>query len=304
MHSELETYEAWSERCDGSPLFRLHLKELAVYQATLPGARDYAFFKLPLYFMKNGINPATFMTQLREFEVRENGPDEILLAIRSVTPAATGLSSTTCRVPNAPEALSFEVTAEFVPLDDGQRWTSLEYCDLYPFEDVSRRNFHYPEVTWLTKDGVFDRVGAGSWAMRFEAVEQSVPPGFLVRTAKREGPGARVPSAEEGQTWFLGNNAERGNIMFRRGRLDVSAGVRTNFSLCNAWVDVHNSLVGRTDAAAVEKVRYAVDVFPGAVPGIDVLNRYLERDKGAGRHTGIKAARFSPEGDIIGFVPE
>ena len=54
----------------------------------------------------------------------------------------------------------------------------------------------------------------------------------------------------------------------------------------------------------MEKVRYAVDVFPGAVPGIDVLNRYLERDKEAGRLTGIKAARFSPEGDIIGFVPE
>ena len=193
MHSELETYEAWSDRCDGSPLFRFHLKEIAIYQATFPGARDYAFFKLPLYFMKNGVNPSTFMTQLRDFEIRENGPDAIVWAVRSVTPQLTGLSSYTCRVPDAPEALSFEVTAEFVPLDDGRRWTSLEYCDLYPFEDVYRRNFHYRDVTWLTEDGVFDRVGAGSWSMRFEAVEEPGQPGFTFPDGKkgragREGP--------------------------------------------------------------------------------------------------------------------
>ncbi len=202
MHSDLETYEAWSERCDGAPLFRVHLKELAVYQATFPGARDYAFFKLPLYFMKNGVNPATFMTQLREFEVRENGPGEILMSIRSVSPQVTGLSSYTCRVPNAPEALSFEVTAEFVPLDDGRRWTSLEYCDLYPFEDVYRRNFHYPDVTWLTKDGVFDRIGAGSWRMRFEAVRGARP--------------AWVPRQDRQQ----GGTGRRGPVIGRRADLD------------------------------------------------------------------------------------
>ncbi len=235
MHSELETYEAWSDRCDGSPLFRFHLKEIAIYQATYPGARDYAFFKLPLYFMKNGANPSTFMTQLREFEIRENGPDSIVLAVRSVTPQLTGLSSYTCRVPNAPEALSFEVTAEFVPLDDGRRWTSLEYCDLYPFEDVYRRNFHYPDVTWLTKDGVFDRVGTGSWRMRFKAVEEPGRPGFYSQTEGRSR--RRVPPSGEGQAWLLGSNAERGNILYRRGRWEVSAGVsRPSACATPGWI--------------------------------------------------------------------
>jgi hypothetical protein len=304
MHSDLETYEAWSDRCEDAPLFRFHLKELAIYQATCPGARDYAFFKLPLYFLKNGVNPATFMNQLRDFEVEENGPDQILVSIRSVTPELTGLSSYTCRVPNAPEALSFEVTAEFVPLDDGRRWTSLEYCDLYPFEDVYRRNFHYREVTWLNQDGVFDRVGTGAWSMRFEAVEEAGLAGYHSKPAERQGPGSRVPGQREGQAWLLSQNAERGNILFRRGRWDVSAGVEPVFSLCNAWVDIHNSLTGRTDGAAVERLSYAVDVFPGAVPGLDVLNRLLRRDAGPGKVRGIKAVRFSPEGEIIGFVTE
>ena len=304
MHSDLETYEAWSDRCGGSPLFRVHLKELAIYQATLPGARDYAFFKLPLYFMKNGTNPATFITQVRDFDVRKNGPDEILLAVRSVTPQLTGLSSYTCRVPNRPEALSFDVTAEFVPLDSGRRWTSLEYCDLYPFEDVYRRNFQYHEVTWLNRDGVFDRVGAGAWSSRFETVEEPGGAGFHARIVPRPGPGAKVPLPGEGQAWLLGNSTERGNIMFRRGRWEVSAGIKPVFSLCNAWVDIHNALGGRTEAAAVERVSFAVDVFPGPVPKLDDLNRFLKRDAGAGRFRGIKAARYSPRGEIIGFIPE
>lgn len=304
MRSGLETYEAWSDRCERTPLFRFHLKELAVYQATFPGLRDYAFFKLPLYFMKNGVNPSTFMNQLRAFEVATNGPDEILFSVRSVTPQVTGLSTYTCRVPNAPEALSFEITAEFVPLDDGRRWTSLEYCDLYPFEDVYRRNFHYREVTYLNLAGVFDRVVTGAWSMKFQTVEGPGRAGFHSEIAKRQGPGSRVPGPREGRVWFLGNNAERGSLLFRRGRWDVSAGVQPVFSLCNAWVDIHNSLTGRADAAAVERVSYAVDVFPGPVPGLDVLNRLLGRDVGPAANRGIKAVRFSPRGEIVGFIPE
>ncbi len=304
MYSGLETYEGWSDRCQGSPLFRFHLQELTIYQATYPGARDYAFFKLPLYFLKNGVNPATFMNQLRDFDVLENGPDEIVFSVRSVTPELTGLSSYTCRVPNAAEALSFEVSAEFVPLDDGRRWTSLEYCDLYPFEDVYRRNFHYHDVTYMNKEGVFDRVGAGAWDMRFETVEERGRPGYNSKLVKRQGPGSKVPETRDGRVWLLGNNAERGNILFRRGRWDVSAGVGPAFALCNAWVDIHNSIVGRTESAAVERVSYAVDIFPGAVPGVDILNRFLERDAGPSRARGIKAVRFSPQGEIIGFVPE
>lgn len=304
MYSDLETYEAWSERCEGSPLFRLHLKELSVYQATYPGARDYALFKLPLYFLKNGVNPATFASQLRDFEVVENGPDEILFSLRSVTPETTGLSSYTCRVPNATEALSFEVTAEFVPLDDGERWTSLEYCDLYPFEDVCRRNFHYREVTYLTESGVFDRVGSGAWDMRFREVEERERLGYYSELVQRQGPGSKVPGPRDGRVWILGSNPERGNILFRRGRWDVSAGAEPVFTLCNAWMDIHNSITGCSDKSAIKKLSYAVDIFPGAVPALETLNRLYQRDVGIGKAPGIKAVRYSPQGEIIGFIPE
>jgi hypothetical protein len=304
MFSELETYEAWSNRCEFQPLFRLHLKELAVYQASLPGASDYAFFKLPLYFLKNGVNPATFLNELRDFEVLENGPEEIQFALRSVNLETTGLSSYSCTVPNESEKLSFEVNAEFVPLDDGERWTSLEYCDLYPFEDVYRRNFHYRDVTFLTRQGVFDRVGAGAWNMMFRTVEEPERLGYHAEYTRRQGPGSRVPQTQDGSVWILGNNAERGNILFRRGKWEVSAGTEPVFTLCNAWMDVHNSVTGRPDQSAIEKLSYAIDIFPGRVPSLETLNRIYQRDVGQAGGTGIKAVRYSTQGDITGFVPD
>jgi hypothetical protein len=304
MYSDLETYEAWSERCDNSPLFRFHLREIAIYQATYPGARDYAFFKLPLYFLKNGVNPSTFANQLRDFEVVENGPDEILFSVRSVTSEATGLSSYTCRIPNAPEVLSFELRAEFVALDDGARWTSLEYCDLYPFEDVYRSNFHYRDVTYLNRNGAFDRVGSGAWKMRFRAVEEPARMGYYSELGERQGPGSKVPGTRDGSVWILGSNAERGNVLFRRGQWEVSAVAEPVFALCNAWMDLHNSIAEPGGPGAVEKLSYAVDIFPVAVPPLDVLNRLYQRDVGKGITPGIKAVRYSPRGEIVGFVPE
>jgi hypothetical protein len=304
MYSDLETFEAWSDRCEGLPLFRLHLKELAIYQATLPGARDYAFFKLPLYLVKNGINPATFMNQLRSLEILENGPDEILLSLRSVNLETTGLSSYTCRIPNDPTKLSFEIGAEFVPLDDGERWSSLEFCDLYPFEDVYRRNFHYREVTYLTTDGVFERVAPGAWNMMFQTVKERERLGYYSECVLREGPGSKVPQPHDGSVWLLGSNAERGNILFRRGSWDVSTGSQGVFTLCNAWMDVHNVIAGRVDKSAVEKLSYAVDIFPGRVPTVDALNRMYGHDVGGGKPVGIKAVRYSSQGEIMGFIPE
>jgi len=304
MYSELETYEAWSDRCEGQPLFRVHLREAAVYQATLPGKRSYAFFKLPLYMMKNGVNPATFLHHLRQFEIMENGPEEILFSLRSINLQATGMSSYLIMVPYEKEKMTFQISAEFIPLDDGERWSSLEYCDLYPFEDVYRRNFHYKDVVFLNRNGVFERVGTGAWGMRFETVEDPERLGYHAEPVSRTGPGSRVPHPQDGSIWILGNNAERGNILFRRGTWEVSAVTEPAFMLCNAWINVHNVITGRTDKSSPEKLRFALEVFPGGVPSVDELNSFYQRDIGAAKTALVKAVRYSKAGEIIGFLPE
>jgi hypothetical protein len=121
---------------------------------------------------------------------------------------------------------------------------------------------------------------------------------------ERQGAGATVPAPRDGSVWLLGNNAERGNILFRRGPWDISAFAEPLFSLCNAWMDIHNSVAGRRDPTAVEKLSFAVDIFPDPVPSLDALNRMYQRDVGKKNPPGIKAVRYSPQGEIVGFVPE
>ena len=303
MYSDLETYEAWSDPCGDRPLFLFHLKDLAIYHATLPGAKEYAFFRLPLYFMKNGVNPATFINQLRSFAVTCNGPDSIELAIRSVNIEATGLSSYTCRVPNDPAKLSFDIAAAFVPLDDGRRWTSLEYCDLYPFEGVYRRDFHFGDVTYLSPEGLFGRVPTGSWSQMFRTVTEKDRPGYYSEVVTRVGPGSRVPPSDAGSIWLLGDNPGRGNILFRRGHAGLSSQSQAAFSLCNAWMDVHNVIAGRAGTNTGEKVTYAIEIFPGPVPSLDALNSMYRRDVGRNASVGIRGVRYSARGGIVGFDP-
>ena len=303
MYSELETYEAWSDDCTDLPLFVFHLREGTIYHARLPGRPDYAFFKLPLFWVKNGVNPATFMTDVRGFKVEANGPDEIQFLFSATNLQGSGLSTYSCRVPDDPGVLRFEISAEFTPLDDGRRWTSLEYFDLYPFDGVSRRNFHYADVVYLNRDGVFERVGTGAWDYYFRLREEPERLGSFADYVPRQGPGAKVPHPSDGSVWLLGDNPRRGNILFRRGESRLSAGTEMHFTLCNAWVDIHNVLARSGKALnSGEQVTLAVEVFGGRLPTIEELTG-MYRNATGGR-TGVQQINsviYSNDGRIQGF---
>jgi len=302
MYSELETYEAWSDNCDDNPLFRFHLKRGALYKATLPGKEACAFFKLPLYWLKNGINGNTFMNNTRGFTVHSNGPDFLQFSYTAVNLQGTGLSKYVLTVPYERNSITFDITAEFTPFDDGRRWTSIEYCDLYPFDNVYRRTFHYDDVFFLNSEGEFDRVGTGAWGGRFETVMEPERLGYYANTAKREGQGSRTPDSSDGSLWILGNSPERGNILFRRGDWIPSPGSKSVFSLCNAWVDIHNSIVARNAPGSPETISYTIEVFEGQAPSLEELNAlYLEA---AGEKTvkQLGYVKYSQEGKITGFI--
>jgi hypothetical protein len=303
MHSERETFEAWSSECTGRPLFELHLKEMALYRASRPDAQDYAFFKLPLYWLKNGVNPATFMNNLRGFSILENGPDFVQFRLAGVDLQGTGLSQYLCRVPYEAKKTTFEISCEFGPLDDGRRWTALEYCDLYPFENVYRRDFHYKDVFFLDQRGAFKRVGTGAWGFFFKTIPEPARLGYYSEYVPRQGPGAVVPNPEDGSVWILGDNPQRGNILFRRQEWQISEGTKGDFSLCNAWMDVHNSLSSRKILGSGEKLSYTVEIIGAPLPSLDRLNElYRMAVKGEQKVLRIESVAFSKNGTIDGFV--
>jgi len=304
MYSELETYEAWSNACADKPLFRFYKNRGALYHITLPGKDEYAIFKLPLYWLKNGVNPSTFMNQPRGFVIDMNRPDRIKFTFTAVNLQATGFSTYTVVVPYQRNRVTFDIKADFKPLDDGVRWTSIEYCDLYPFDNVYRRNFHYDDVIFLNKNGVFDCVGTGAWSSRFETIDEPERLSYYAERVPREGPGSRCPDSADGTVWILGNNAERGNILYRRGNWTPSVGAESVFSLCNAWVDIHNTIVNREEPASPETINYSVEVFGGPVPTLEDLNVMYSEAAGGGTVRQIIIVKYDEDGKIEGFVVE
>ena len=93
MYSDMETYEAWTADCTDRPLFRFHLGTGDLFSVTLPGKRDYAMSRLPLYMMLNGVNQNTYINQTRGFRVLESGPGEVKFSYTSDEPPGDGAFS-------------------------------------------------------------------------------------------------------------------------------------------------------------------------------------------------------------------
>ena len=301
MYSDLETYEAWTDACSSRPLFRFHQTSGELYHVTLPGKSDYAFAKLPLYWVRNGVNNDTFMNQTRGFKLVGTGPDAIRFVYTGTNLQGTGLSVYTVNARYAPGCLGFDINAEFTPLDDGKRWTSVEYCDLYPFDNVYRRTFHYKDIVFLNKDGVFDRVGTGAWTGRFKTIPEPDRLSYYSEYGEREKGISRTPDGADGTVWMLGNNTDRGNILYRRGEWLPSKGAQSSFALCNAWVDIHNTVYGRAELSSKETIAYTVEIFAGPVPSLDELNTLYGKAAGGKTVKRLTGVKYSPEGKLEEF---
>jgi hypothetical protein len=301
MYSDMETYEAWTADCTDRPLFRFHVATGDLYSVTLPGRRDFAMSRLPLYMMLNGVNQNTYMNQTRGFRVLESNPGEVKFSYTSTNLQGTGLSVYKVAAQLIQGRIAFDFRAEFTPLDDGKRWTSVEYCDLYPFDNTYRRNFHYRDIVFLNRSGVFDRVGTGCWSGRFNTVQETDHLGYYSETGPRENGIGRTPDQDDGTVWLLGDSHGRGNILYRRGEWQPSTGARSVLSICNAWVDVHNAVVGRVDHSSKETISYSLDFFGGPLPSLDQLNAMYLKAAGEKTVKQVTAVKFGPRGSIEGF---
>ena len=301
MYSDLETFECWTGDCTARPLFLFHQTIGELYRAALPGKSDYAMAKLPLYWVRNGVNNDTFMNHTRGFTLKVNGPEAIRFVYTGTNLQGTGLSVYDVTARYAPGCLGFDIKAEFTPLDDGKRWTSVEYCDLYPFDNVYRRTFHYKDIVFLTRDGVFDRVGTGAWTGRFKTIPEQGRLSYYSDYVEREKGISRTPGGADGTVWMVGSNPERGNILYRRGEWIPSKGAQSSFGLCNAWVDIHNTVSGRADLASRETISYTVEIFGGPIPSLDDLNALYGKAAGGKTVRTLSGVKFSPEGKLEGF---
>jgi hypothetical protein len=301
MYSDMQTYEAWTNDCSDLPLFRFHLATGDLYSVTLPGKRDYALAKLPLYVLLNGVNQDTYMNQTRGFRLLDGSPGEVRFSYTTTNLQGTGLSVYDVAVRYGQGRIGFNFRTEFTPLDDGKRWTTVEYCDLYPFDNTYRRNFYFRDLVFLNKEGVFDRVGVGCWSDRFHKVQEGDHLGYYSVYGAREKGIGRTPQQDDGTVWLLGDSRNRGNILYRRGEWKPSPGARSVYSICNAWVDVHNAVTGRTGSSGKETLSYSVDVFDGPLPSLEQLNALYQEAAGGKTVKQITAVKFGGKGNSEAF---
>jgi hypothetical protein len=301
MYSNMERYEAWSDACTDKPLFSIYLKNGNIYNATLPGGKDFAFYMYNIYW-PGSPRPARDPYNIRGFTVLENGPQKITFRFDGVDPLGTALSSFTISVPYESDRLTLGVNARFLPLSDGKRWTSFEICNVYPFDTVYRRNFHFKDFMFLTKDGVFDRMGPGAWASRFNMIPDPDHLGYYgdSKSLPRKGPGSHTPGASDGSVWIFGNSDGRGNVLFRRGDFHLSPGADIRLGMCNAWVDLNNNLY-RKDLTAEENINYTLEVFGGPLPSVDDLNAMYMKAAGEKKVKQIAKVEFDKGKGIAGF---
>jgi hypothetical protein len=301
MYSDGETYEGWTDDCAEKPLFRFQVATGELRGITLPGGKDFAVAKLPLYWMRNGINNDTFMNHTRGFQMLASDSSEVRFSYTGTNLEGTGLSVYNTTARRLPGRIAFDILAEFTPLDDGKRWSSVEYCDLYPFDTVYRRTFHFRDVIFLNAAGVFDRVGTGAWSSRFKTIRETDRPGYYSEYIPREEGVSRTPAPGDGSVWLLGSSADRGNVLFRRGEWMPSIGASSVFGLCNAYVDVHNTVTGRTDPSSKETVSFSFEIFAGPVPTLDQLNAMYARAAGGKPVKRVTGVKYGPGGMIEGF---
>jgi hypothetical protein len=300
MYSNQERYEAWSDACAGKPLFSVYVKNGNIYHAMIPRGEDYAFYMYNLYWPA-GPRPARAMSNVRGFTVFENGPERLRFRFEGTEPMGTGLSSFTITSPYERDRLTFDVNARFTPLGGGKRWTSFEICNVYPFDTVYRRNFHFRDFVFMNKDGVFDRMGPGAWSTRFRTVPDSLGQGYYAVSERRQGPGNHTPGGSDGSVWIFCNSNNRGNVLFRRGDFHLSPGAEVRLGMCNAWVDVNNNLY-RKDLTAPEEINYTLEIFGGKVPPVSELNTWYRKAGGTGVKQ-IQQVKYGKAG-IEGFVVE
>jgi hypothetical protein len=156
---------------------------------------------------------------------------------------------------------------------------------------------------FLNQRGIFKRVGTGAWSSFFRTIPQPDRLGYYSDYVPRQGPGSVVPNPADGSIWILGDNPQRGNFLFRRGEGQISEGAKGDFSLCNAWMDIPNSLSSRKILGSGERLAYVIEVFGGPLPSVNALNALYQRAiQGERKVPKLVSDIFSKSGMIEGFV--
>jgi len=104
------------------------------------------------WFSYCGYTPEQVISELRDFEILKNGPDEAIFRYVSANSSDAVESEYIVRVPADSPAMRMDVTATFTVLDQWP-YESNQFFDVFPFRGVWTQDWWFPNVLWVAPDG-------------------------------------------------------------------------------------------------------------------------------------------------------
>ena len=104
------------------------------------------------WFSFCGYTPDQVISELRDFEVLKNGPDEAVFRYVSANASDAAESEYIVRVPADSPAMRMDVTATFT-VKENWPFEGNQFFDVFPFRGVWTQDWWYPQTLWLAPDG-------------------------------------------------------------------------------------------------------------------------------------------------------
>jgi hypothetical protein len=285
-NSPRETYEVWSDASD-VPLFRFHLDEGVIADATLPGGTAPAFSEMPLTWYRLNA-PDTPTTETRGFAIHEKGPGGLRFTYSGAAGDDTASSSTTVDIPYERSGLSIMVHTELTPHGGSGDWSSMAFGGIVPRSGGIGPDTAVESLLTLTGAGAFDTIPI---APPYAAASDSSAADQIIR-----------PDSADGSLWILCDRANRSNILFRRGTWVPTEGALPGIEVNASTGTVITAVTNRITVASRETIEYAVEISPGTLPSPEILTRLYRTAAGGSEVRQVMLVTYSPDGVIDGFV--
>ena len=179
------------------------------------GRSDWALTEnLLTWFSFCGYTPDQVLSNLRDFVVEKNGPDEVRFRYASVNESEGAESQYIVTVPADSKAIRMIVKAEFTTLENWN-YPEAQFFDVFPFRGVWPEDWWYDEVLWVTPDGRWKTL---------KTVQGTFEGDTTVQTFKGGG-------------FFALYSSDRGNMLMLVK--NFSPDLPADYIICGNYIDFH-----------------------------------------------------------------
>jgi hypothetical protein len=252
----------WSSRNPYRPLFELDLFSGALHRLSGYDQKQEALWEMPLMWFKScGISKHDYCNNIKDLDIKANGPDAIEIYLRGTNPNGRAQSELWLRVPYGHSRLRLEVRMRLEVLEQWDH-ANVEFSDIFP----------YPSrlvETWFHQAVLFMQGGRTS----------------LVYTHRPDKSYHTGGTGEDNERLFYGLfGTGRGNVLTLIKNRSAKRH-KMHYSVCGNYIDVHVNLTPAqvpVPRGEVFEVEYVCELYGDENTTVDQIRQIGQRSLAAG----------------------